>query len=164
MITDIVRILQTYSESKSYIFHYGRKAVLNLIDTGDTWTGELDDIYFLLEYRKGKPIKNATATGSKGTRYEGTFYLVKHSDLDQNFIAEVGTESQSKYVNNIEPLISAVHSIESYFGCSVIDWETVEFDDVTDILDMNCDGLMVRFVAYIPLNYTLPNDGSSTSN
>ena len=52
-MTDIVRILQSYSESKSYIFHYGRKAVLNLIDTGDNWTGELDDIYFLLEYRKG---------------------------------------------------------------------------------------------------------------
>jgi len=163
MITDIVRILQSYSKSKSYVFHYGRKAVLNLIDTGDNWTGELDDIYFLLEYRKGKPIKNGTGTGSKGTRYEGTFYLVKHSDLDQNFMSEVGAESQSKYVNNIEPLIDAVHNIESYFGCSLVDWETVEFDDVTDILDMNCDGLMVRFVAYVPLNYSLSN-GNSSSN
>lgn len=163
-MTDIVRILQTYSESKSFIFHYGRKAVLNLIETGDTWTGELDDIYFLLEYRKIKPIKNTFKTGSIGTRFEGTFYLVKHSDLDQNFMAEVGTESESKYVNNIEPLLTVLHGMESYFGCSLIDWETIEADDVTDILDMNCDGLMVRFSCYVPLNYTLPNDSDSTSN
>ena len=162
-MTDIVRILQTYSESKSFIFHYGRKAVLNLIDTGETWTGELDDIYFLLEYRKIKPIKNASKTNIKGTQYTGTFYLVKHSDLDQNFMEEVGTESQSKYVNNIEPLLSELVGLENYFACSLIEYETVEADDITDILDMNCDGLMVKFNAFVPIGFSLPNNDSSSN-
>lgn len=160
---DVVRILQTYANSQSMKFFYGRKAVLNLIDTGDEWSGEADDIYFLLEYRKIKPIKNQSQTNIKGTRFEGVFYLVKHSDLDQNFMNEVGTEQTSKYVNNIEPLLSYLVGLENYFACADLTYETVEADDVSDILDMNCDGLMVKFSAFIPVTYTLPN-GGSTSN
>lgn len=160
---DVVRILQTYAKSQSMKFFYGRKAVLNLIDTGDGWSGEPDDIYFLLEYRKIKPIKNQSQTNIKGTRFEGVFYLVKHSDLDQNFMNEVGTEQTSKYVNNIEPLLSYLVGLENYFACTDLTYETVEADDVSDILDMNCDGLMVKFSALIPVTYTLPNGGSSSN-
>jgi len=162
-MTDVVRILEQYANAQSMKFVYGRMAVLNLIDTGEQWSGEKDDIYFLLEYRKIKPIKNQSQTNIKGTRFEGVFYLVKHSDLDQNFFNEVGTEQTSKYVNNIEPLIDYLHGLENYFACTDISFETVEADDVTDLLDANADGLMVKFSAFIPVTYILPNNGGSSS-
>jgi hypothetical protein len=160
-MVDIVRIFEQYANEKSFIFHYGRKNVLNLIDTGSFWTGQLTDIYFLFEYRKIVNVKNQTETGIKGTRYNGTFYLLKHSDLDQNFFQEVGEQSESKYVNNIEPLLTVFNDIENYFACSEIIIEKMEADDITDILDLNGDGLMVNFTAYVPKNFNLPSNGSS---
>jgi hypothetical protein len=151
---DIVRVFQALAESKAMTFLYGRKAVLNLIDTGNEFTGDLDAIYFLLEYRDIKPMKNQFKTGTKGVMYSGTFYLVKHSDLDQNFFNEVGTESESKYVTNIEPLLNCLNDFELYFGCGKIEYETMKAQDVTDFLDMNADGLMINFTAYIPNDYT----------
>jgi hypothetical protein len=160
-MVDIVRIFESYATAKSFIFHYGRKTVLNLIDTGSLWTGQKDDIYFLFEYRKILTLKNQTQTNFKGTRYNGTFYLIKHSDLDQNFFQEVGEQSQSKYVNNIEPLLYILQDMENYFGCSEVVIEKMEADDVTDILDLNGDGIMVNFTAYVPKDFNLPTNGSS---
>lgn len=151
---DIVRIFQDLAEIKAMTFVYGRNAVLNLIDTGDNWSGDADTIYFLLEYRDIKPLKNQFKTGAKGVMYSGTFYLVKHSDLDQNFFNEVGEEETGKYVTNIEPLLDCLIDFELYFGCSLIEYETVKAQDVTDILDMNADGIMVNFTAYVPNGYT----------
>lgn len=150
-MTDIVRLLQTFATSKNYIFHYGRKAVQNLIDTGENFTGLPDTIYFLLEYRKIKPLKNATKTNAKGISYEGTFYLVKQSDLDLQFFEENETSNDSKYTTNIEPLLQVLLGLDSYFGCTEIEYSTTSADDVTDILDMNADGIMVNFTAYVPL-------------
>ena len=147
---DIVRILKTFAESKGFIFNYGRKSVQNLIDTGENFTGLADTIYFLLEYRKIKPLKNTTNTGSKAVAFDGVFYLVKQSDLDQNFFDETGTETEGKYTTNIEPLIEVLTQLDSYFGCSLYEYSTTSADDVTDILDMNADGLMVNFTAVIP--------------
>jgi len=158
---DIVRIFEKLSQDKSFVFHYGRQQVINLIETGQNWSGSKDDIYFLLEFRRGKLRKNSTKTGAVGTDYTGTFYLVKHSDLDQNFFQEVGTQEQSKYVNNIEPLLSVLDMMENYFGCTEIEFAS-EFDDVTDFIDANADGLMVRFNAFVPKQYTLNNGNSSS--
>ena len=149
-MTDIVRSLEQFSSSKGYVFHYGRKAVLNLIDTGENWTGATDTIYFLLENRKIKPVTNTTKTNVKGNSFDGVFFLVKHSDLDLNFFDETGEESTGKYTVNIEPLLVVLKELQTYFSCTLIDFEVVEADDVTDILDMNADGLMVKFKAYIP--------------
>ena len=122
----------------------------NLIDTGENFTGLPNTIYFLLEYRKIKPVKNATNTGSNAVAYEGTFYLVKQSDLDQNFFEETGNETTGKYTTNIEPLLQVLMELDNYFGCSLITYSTIGADDVTDILDMNADGLMVNFNATVP--------------
>jgi hypothetical protein len=162
MALDIVRIFEQYANDKSFIFHYGRKNVLNLIDTGSFWTGQLTDIYFLFEYRKILNVKNQTQTGVKGTKFNGTFYLLKHSNLDQNFFQEVGMQGQSKYVNNIEPLLAIVQDMENYFACTDIVIERMEADDVTDILDLNGDGLMINFTAYVPKEYNLPSNGASS--
>ncbi len=141
-MTDIVRHLEQFSLSKGYAFHYGRKAVLNLIDANDIWTGNSETIYFLLENRKIRPQTNATKTNIKGIAFDGVFFLLKHSDLDQEF--------EDKYTFNIEPLLQVLKELQSYFSCTLVDFEVLEADDVTDILDMNCDGLMVKFKAYIP--------------
>ena len=107
-------------------------------------------------------VKNQTQTGVKGAKFNGTFYLLKHSNLDQNFFQEVGTQGQSKYVNNIEPLLAIVQDMENYFACTDIEIERMEADDVTDILDLNGDGLMINFTAYVPKEYNLPSNGGSS--
>ena len=160
-MTDIVRIFEQYANDKSFIFHYGRQSALNLIDTGKNFTGTLTDIYFLFEYRKIVNVPNQTKTGIKGTRFNGTFYIVKHSDLDQNFFQEVGEQQDSKYVNNIEPLLQVFQDFEVYYSCSDIIIERMEADDVTDLIDVNADGLMINFTAYVPKEYNLGNNGSS---
>jgi len=149
-MTDVVRILQDFSTAKNYKFTYGRKAVLNLLDNGSLFDGDPDSTYMLLEYRKIKPVKNATETGIKGINYEGLFYLVKQSDLDQNFFDEVGTEASGKYTNNIEPLLAILSELDIHFSCSINTYETLVADDITEFLDANMDGLMVNFKIYVP--------------
>ena len=141
-MVDIVRHLEQFSLSKGYKFHYGRKAVLNLLDVESPNPFADETIYFLLENRKIKPQTNTTKTNIKGNSFDGIFFLVKHSDLDQEF--------EDKYTFNIEPLLQVLKELQAYFSCTLIDFEVLEADDVTDILDMNCDGLMVKFKAYIP--------------
>jgi hypothetical protein len=141
-MTDIVRHLEQFSNSKGYIFHYGRKSVLNLLDFESPTHFVEETIYFLLENRTIRPQTNATKTNVKGNSFDGTFFLIKHSELDQEF--------KDKYIFNIEPLLSVLKELQQYFSCTLIDFEVLEADDVTDILDMNCDGLMVKFKAYIP--------------
>ena len=150
-MTDVVRIFENFSTEKGYKFTYGRKSVLNLFDGGDLFDGALDNIYFLLEYRKGKPQKNTSGTTTKSIVYEGLFYLVKHSDLDQNFFDEVGTQAEGKYTTNIEPLLQILVGLDKHFGCSLNTYETIMFDDVTDFLDANCDGIMVNFKMTVPV-------------
>ena len=161
-MVDVVRLLEKYATDKSFIFHYGRQNVINLIETGNNWSGTLDDIYLLLEFRNIKPRMNATKTNTLGNDFTGTFYLVKHSDLDQNFFQEVGTQSDSKYVNNIEPLLTELDGLVNYFGCTEIEYETTNAIDVTDFIDANADGLMISFKAYVPKQYTIDNGGSTS--
>ncbi len=161
-MTDIVRILEKYTQDKSFIFHYGRQNVINLIETGNNWTGSRDDIYLLLEFRNIKPRMNNSKTNSVGVDYTGTFYLVKHSDLDQNFFQEVGTQNESKYVNNIEPLLTELDTLVNYFGCSDVEYETTNAIDVTDFIDANADGLMIMVKAFVPKQYTIANGNSSS--
>ena len=151
-MTDIVRILEKYCTDKGYIFHYGRQHVLNLIDTASAFSGDANDIYMLLEYRKGRPLKKGLVANEM--KYEGLFYICKQSDLDQNFKAEVGEDATSKYTVNIEPLITLLNGIDTYFACSLIEYTTLEFDDVTDFLDGNMDGVMVKFSATVPNSFS----------
>ena len=159
-MTDIVRILETYAESKGFIFHYGNTATQNLIETGEEWTGAYEDIYLLLAYRSIQPRTNATKTNLTGTDYTGNFFLVKHSDIDQNFFQEVGEQADGKYTNNIEPLLLEIPNMVKHFGCSDVDFTITKIDDVTDYLDANADGLLIYFTAFVPSYYNLTNGSS----
>jgi hypothetical protein len=148
-MTDIVRILESYSTAKGFTYHYGRNNVLNLLETGYNWDGATDSIYFLHEFRRGNRKDKDT------TSYSGTFYLVVHSSINQNYFQEVGLKSQGKYQNNIEPLIDIYEAFESYFFCSLVDVKSSNFIDVSDFLDANLDGIKVDYTIEVPNRYTL---------
>ena len=143
---DIVRIFEEYATAKSYEYHYGDKAVLNIIDTNINYTGLIDGIiYFLHEYRKGS-INKGQSVISQSMDYTGKFFLVKKSNLNQIH--------DEKYVQNIEPLIQAFAQMENYFGCTNIDIQELNFIDVTDVLDENMDGILVEYKVNVP-NYVV---------
>lgn len=144
-MTDIVRIFQDYATNKGWVYDYGSQYAINLIEQGYTWTGLESTIYFLHEFRRGSRIDNNTM------KYDGTFYLLVHSDMNQNFFSEVGTVAEGKYENNIEPLVTDVYnSFWNDFYCSQMEVLSTNFIDVTNFLDANTDGIKIDYsVQYI---------------
>lgn len=143
---DIVRILQDVAEGKGLQYEYGKKAALNLLDG----TAETDKIYMLHEFTNRKSEYNTTGTKIIATNYEGKFFLVKHSDFDQPNFNEKGTESTSKYTENIEPLLEVFTSIGNQLACmdmTITQWDNI---DVTDALDANMDGLLCTYKIKVP--------------
>jgi hypothetical protein len=138
---DIVRILQDIATDNNVIYHYGKKAALNLLDGAL----ELDSIYMLHEFTNRKSSYNTTGTAIISTSYEGKFFLVKHSDYDQQYFQERGTEATSKFTLNIEPLLAVFQALGKALACT--DYEVSQFDniDVTDALDANMDGLLCSY-------------------
>ena len=138
---DIVRILQDIATSKDLEYHYGKKAALNLLD------GSIDPIkiFMLHEFTNRKSEYNSTGTRITAANFEGKFFLVKHSDYDQQYFQEVGTQETSKYTTNIEPLLTVFNQIGNELGCldfTVSQWDNI---DVTDALDANMDGLLCSY-------------------
>jgi len=144
---DIVRILQDIAIANNIIYHYGKKAALNLLD------GSLEptSIYMLHEFTNRKSAYNTTGTAIISTSYEGKFFLVKHSDYDQQYFQERGTEATSKFTLNIEPLLATFKAIGNTLACSeaeVSQWDNI---DVTDALDANMDGLLCSYRIKVPV-------------
>jgi len=138
---DIVRILQDVATANNLKYHYGKKAALNLLDG----TADVDKIYLLHEFTNRKSEFNTTGTKIIATSYEGKFFLVKHSDYDQQYFQEVGAEQTSKYTTNIEPLLNVFQSIGNGLACmdmTITQWDNM---DVTDALDANMDGLLCSY-------------------
>lgn len=138
---DIVRILQDIATDKNITYHYGKKAALNLLE------GSLDvsEIYMLHEFTNRRSEYNSFGTAIVSYSYEGKFFLVKHSDYDQQYFQELGTEDTSKFTQNIEPLLTVFAEIGNTLGCSdmeVLQWDNI---DVTDALDANMDGLLCSY-------------------
>lgn len=147
-MTDIVRIFENYATTAGYTYHYGRQHVINLFEQGSNWTGTEDTIYFLHEFRRGIRVNNNTM------KYDGTFYLVSHSTINQNFFQEVGTQSEGKYETNIEPLVDAYGGLWNSFFCSQMEILSTNFIDVTDFLDANTDGIKVDYSVQYINSYT----------
>ncbi len=140
-MADIVRILQDIAEEKGYEYHYGKKASLNLLD------GSLDvnKIYMLHEFTNRKSEYNSSGTKIQSIVYEGKMFLVKHSDYDLQYFQERGEEETSKYVINIEPLLTEFEAVGNVLGCSDYEVEQWSNIDVTDALDANMDGILVSY-------------------
>jgi hypothetical protein len=153
---DIVRTFQQFAEGEAFLFDYGTRATLNLLDsikTG-TWTGNADDIYFFLDKRTGEPILNDTKTSSQYVRYNGSFLILKPGDLDTTYM--------EKYESNIEPLLPYLNRLERFFACTEFVLESYKWDDAIQIFDVNCDGIYVQFRIKSPKNFTV-NGGSTSS-
>lgn len=138
---DIVRILQTAAEAKELTYHYGKKAALNLLDG----TLEPDKIFLLHEFTNRKSEYNSSGTRIQATNYEGKFFLVKHSNYDQQYFQEAGEESTSKYTVNIEPLLTVFKELGDYLACEGVEVSQWDNIDVTDALDANMDGLLCSY-------------------
>ena len=146
---DIVRILQQIAEDKNLIYHYGKKAALNLLEG----SAEANTTYLLHEFTNRKSEYNSSKTKIIAANYEGKFFLVKQSDFDQQYFAEKGTPETGKYATNIEPLLGVYHSIGNSLACldiTVSQWDNI---DVTDALDANMDGLLCSYKIRIPLGH-----------
>lgn len=146
---DIVRILEDIAVQQQLEYHYGKKAVLNLLDG----SAEADKIYLLHEFTNRKSEYNSSGTKIIAANYDGKFFLVKHSDFSQQFFTETGTAEPSKYVTNIEPLLQVFTAIGNSLACTqaaVTQWDNI---DVTDALDANMDGLLCTYRIRIPLGH-----------
>ena len=146
---DIVRILQDIAASKNLVYHYGKKAALNLLDG----SLEANKIFMLHEFTNRKSEYNSSGTKITSVSYEGKLFLVKHADYDQHYFAERATEETSKYTTNIEPLLQVFGSIGNSLACleaEVTQWDNI---DITDALDANMDGLLCSYHIRIPVQY-----------
>lgn len=149
MTQDIVRILQDIALAKGLEYHYGKKAALNLLDG----TAQPGKVFLLHEFTNRKSEYNTSGTKITAANYSGKFFLVKHSDFDQHYFAEVGIQDTSKYTTNIEPLLNVFNDIGNSLACTgakVTQWENI---DVTDALDANMDGLLCSYTLKVPVHY-----------
>lgn len=149
---DIVRILQDIAAAKELEYHYGKKAALNLLD------GSLDSskIYMLHEFTNRRSEYNSSGTAIVAANYEGKFFLVKHSDFDQQYFQERGNESTSKYTVNIEPLLTLFSQIGNQLACdglTINQWDNI---DITDALDANMDGILCSYKIRVENTYVAP--------
>lgn len=152
---DIVRILQDIATEKELEYHYGKKAALNLLD------GDLDNtkIFLLHEFTNRKSEYNTSGTRIAAYIYEGKFFLVKHSDYDQQYFREKGQEETSKYTMNIEPLLTVFSEIGNTMACAGLDvtqWDNI---DVTDALDANMDGILCTYRIKVPAEFVFTSGG-----
>lgn len=146
---DIVRILEGIALDNNLVYHYGKKAALNLLDG----SAQAATIYLLHEFTNRKSEYNDSGTLIVAANYEGKFFLVKQSDFDQNYFAETGDVETSKYTKHIEPLLEIFKSIGNSLACTGIEVNQWDNIDVTDALDANMDGLLCTYKLRIPANY-----------
>lgn len=138
---DIVRILQDIALDNNLTYHYGKKAALNLLDG----SADAGTTYLLHEFTNRKSEYNDSGTQIVAANYEGKFFLVKQSDLDQQYFEEMGTAQTSKYTQHIEPLLLVFKTIGNSLACLGIDVKQWDNIDVTDALDANMDGLLCSY-------------------
>ncbi|PZR24430.1 MAG: hypothetical protein DI539_00190 [Flavobacterium psychrophilum] len=146
---DIVRILEGIALDNNLVYHYGKKAALNLLDG----SAEAATTYLLHEFTNRKSEYNDSGTLIVAANYEGKFFLVKQSDFDQNYFAEAGNVETSKYTQHIEPLLEIFKTIGNSLACTGIEVNQWDNIDVTDALDANMDGLLCTYKLRIPANY-----------
>ena len=148
-MTDIVRILQQTAEGHNLIYHYGKKAALNLLEG----SAEANQTYMLHEFTNRKSEYNGSGTRIIAASYEGKFFLVRQSDFSQQFFTERDAQQPGKYTDNIEPLLTVFQNIGNTLagrGLAVSQWDNI---DVTDALDTNMDGLLCTYKIRVPVNY-----------
>jgi len=134
---DIVRTFNEHANTLGWKFSYGNQANINLLQSDLT-----DDVYMLVDpTRRTKEFSEFGGSGYKV--FEGSFLLVVKSNLDQVYYSDT---NEGKYSKNIEPLLNVdLPKLENEINCSdyqIVSWNVI---DVTDIYDVNLDGLIVNY-------------------
>jgi hypothetical protein len=135
---DIVKIFHDFSQTQSWIFSYGNQANQNLLQSNlDT-----NQVYFLLDpVRRLKAFSEFGGSGYKS--FEGSFLLVVKSNIDQLYFESL---EEGKYGQNIEPLLRLkLPKLENELNCSDYRIDAWNIIDVTDIFDINLDGIIVNY-------------------
>jgi hypothetical protein len=141
-MVDFVRILQDYCVANGYEYHYGKKANLNLLSSDL----DINKIYCLHEPSSRKTEMNSNKSKVKSYLFSGLFMLVKKSDLDMPYFKEKNnSESISKYVVNIEPLLTIFKKMANDWGCTDIELVQLDCVDAVDLFDNNNDGIIVTY-------------------
>lgn len=139
---DFTRILKDYCDNNNISYHYGRKDSLNLLRS----ELEVGKVYMLHEASPRRSVMNSTKTQIIGYEFIGKFFLVVNSNIDQHYFNEKGgADVDSKYTQNIEPLLNLQETIGNSFGCSDLEINQWECIDVVNVLDANKDGLLVTY-------------------
>jgi hypothetical protein len=135
---DIVKFFYDFSQTKNWIFSYGNQANQNLLQS-DLATNQ---VYFLLDpVRRLKAFSEFGGSGYKS--FEGSFLLVKKSKIDQLYFQSL---SAGKYGQNIEPMLRLrLPQLEDELNCSDYRIDSWSIIDVTDIFDINLDGIIVNY-------------------
>lgn len=157
---DIIDVFEKYANELGWRLSYGNQANQNLLQSDLT-----NDIYMLVD-----PIKRTKAFseygGSGYKSFEGSFLLVVKSNLDMTYYNQTAEErfqnrvqnleggfleicepiTQGKYNENIKPLLEQeLPRLEELINCSdyqIMNWQVT---DVTDVFDVNLDGLIVNY-------------------
>lgn len=139
---DFTRTLQEYCNANGISYHYGRKASLNLLTTD-----QLEDkVYLLHEASPRRANMNTTKTRIESFTFIGKFFLMVKSTIDMPYFNEKQEgDSNSKYTNNIEPLLNMFQDIGNSFGCTDFEVEQWESIDVVNVFDANRDGVLVTY-------------------
>lgn len=157
---DAVELFEKYANQLGWKLSYGNQANQNLLQSDLS-----NDIYLLLDpIRRLKAFSEYGGSGYKS--FEGSFLLVVKSNLDQTYYNQTTEEkfknrvdsldgsffevcepfTEGKYNQNIKPLLEdELPRLEDLINCSeyqIMNWSVT---DVTDIFDVNLDGLIVNF-------------------
>lgn len=138
---DVVTHFKTHAEALNFKFDFGTRAMLNFLKSNKVST----DIHLLLF----SPLSwEQPATDFMGgpKLAVGNFLFVVKSNLDNVIYRQKGMdESVTKYLKNIEPLFAELEKFKNKIVCSdyyITNWKAV---DAYNVLDTNCDGLLVDF-------------------
>jgi hypothetical protein len=144
-MTDFVRILQSSVEllGAGHSFYYGSDAHLNLMQTDLN----PEEIYFLLFPVTRKAVINQNGTSIRGYNFTGRIFILKGSDYAKHYFNENGlADTDSKYTQNIEPLLLVHKQLANALMCSsdidVVDWSC---KDAVNVLDANKDGVWCTY-------------------
>ena len=146
-MTDLVGVLETFSDELTWALSYGNAANNNLL-TSDKVAGK---IYFLLDPITRVKTSSEFGGGNEWT-FSGNFMLVQKSNLDRNYHKQKNPSAQAgKYLTTIEPLLTSLELMESKIQCSNYEITAWSVIDAINALDVNMDGLVVTFTIKIQL-------------
>ncbi len=164
-MADIVDVFEQHANTLNWRFSYGDKKNRNLLKSNLI----TDEIYMILDpVTRLRGFSEFGGTGTVG--FTGQFLLVVKSTIDQvyhnqtseqefrrrielqggtiynNSCKDVNEYREGKYTQNIQPLLNeSLVELENLINCSdyqITNWSII---DVIDVLDVNCDGVLVTF-------------------